>query len=291
MKYIGAHFSISRGFSELVETAESYGANSFALFTKPTIQWKGAIITESASLAFEESCKSHSFTPDAILPHASYLINMANPDEKKARKAKESFACELSRCKQLGLDKLNFHPGSYLDGSLVGGIKQIGKLVKEAMKEVPGVTPVFEIMAGQGTNIGYSLEQLRDLIACSDDSCGVCIDTCHALGAGYEFRTEETYNRFMDHFNQVIGLSHLRGFHLNDSKKPLGSRKDRHEQIGAGEIGLEAFRCIVRDPRTDNIPLILETPDCSLWRDEIALLKSFHNNNIVIKNIKISKFI
>ncbi len=275
MKYIGAHFSIVRGFANLPDTASAYGANSFALFTKPAIQWSGNIISESASDGFIDKCKKKFFSKEAILPHASYLINMGNPDEAKYRKAQKAFIEEMKRCDQLGLSLLNFHPGSYMNSSLDAAIKQIGRLVKESIAEVQNVIPVFEMMAGQGTNIGFELEQMRDLIAESDEKCGICIDTCHIFGAGYDIRTAENWNDFMNKFNEIIGLNHLMGLHLNDSKCDLGSKKDRHENLGEGKIGLDCFKAIVKDKRTDNIPLILETPNESKWMDEISLLKSF----------------
>lgn len=274
MKYIGAHFSIKNGFSSLVEKADLFGANSFALFTKPSLQWRGDIITEDVSEDFIDICRRKFFSKEAILPHASYLINMGNPDEKKSRNAQKAFIEEMKRCSVLGLSMLNFHPGSYLTGTLENSIKQIGKLVNEAVQQVPDVLPVYEMMSGQGTNIGFELEQIRDLVSAAEGRCGVCIDTCHVFGAGYDIRTEESWNEFMDKFEKTVGLQYLKGMHINDSKAELGSRKDRHENLGLGRIGLDAFRYIVKDRRTDNIPLIIETPDGSKWKEEIEFLKT-----------------
>lgn len=275
MKYIGAHFSISNGFVNAVEKANEFGANSFALFTHPSLQWAMNVITEEKSTKFIDECVKHFFSKESILPHASYLINLANPDKRKSENAKLHFVYEMQCCKKLNLSMLNFHPGSHLTNSLDEGVKQVGRLVKLSMSQVPDVIPVFEMMAGQGTNIGFELSQLRDLIAESDDRCGVCIDTCHVFAAGYDIRTEDGWNEFMDRFDEVIGLNHLMGIHLNDSRTEFGSRKDRHENLGFGKIGINVFKAIVKDKRTDNIPLILETPDGSKWKDEIKMLKSF----------------
>jgi len=275
MKYIGAHFNISNGFNGLVNDALEFGANSFALFTKPSLQWNAKIITEDVGSSFINECQKHFFPKEAILPHASYMINMGNPDETKSRNAQIAFTSELKRCKQLGLSMLNFHPGSYLTSSLDEAIKQIGRLVKESMDQVESVIPVYEMMAGQGTNIGFELEQMRDLIAESDDKCGICIDTCHVFAAGYDIRTEEGWNDFMDKFDEIIGHKHLMGIHLNDSMTDLGSKKDRHENLGFGKIRIGVFKALIKDKRTDNIPLILETPDASKWKEEIKMLKSF----------------
>lgn len=275
MKYIGAHFSISNGFDKAAEKASEFGANSFAIFTKPALQWSSKVLLEEVKERFIDTCQKHFFPKESILPHASYLINMANPDPAKSKAAKDVFLIEMKRCRDLNLSMLNFHPGSYLESSLDEGIKRIGISVKEAMNECPEVTPVFEMMAGQGTNIGFAIEQMRDLIAESDDRCGVCIDTCHIFGAGYDIRTEEGWNGFMNKFDEIIGLNHLMGIHLNDSRTDLGSKKDRHENLGFGKIGINAFKAIIKDKRTDNIPLILETPDGSRWREEIKLLNSF----------------
>lgn len=277
MKYIGAHFGISDGFSHCVSKANDFGATAFALFTKPTTQWKAKIITEDASDAFKANCERLSYPSDRILAHASYLINMGNPDELKRKSARHGLTEEMKRCKQLGVTMLNFHPGSHLKGNINKSIKDIGKCVHEAIDKVPGVMLIFETMAGSGSNIGGKLEHIRDLIAASDyeDKVGVCIDTCHTFCAGYDIRTEEKWNEFMEKFDKVIGLKYLKGMHLNDSKNPFDSKKDRHESIGKGYIGIDAFKAIVKDPRTDNIPMILETPDANLWRQEIELLKSF----------------
>ena len=277
MKLIGGHFGLDCGFGGIAQEAAEFGANAFALFTKPAVQWRGKVISEAASKSFGETCREHGFSSESILAHASYLLNMANPDPEKRERAKRGFIDEMKRCRQLGIKLLDFHPGSYLGGSLGDGIKHVSECLCEAMAEVPEVVPVIETMAGQGTNIGAELEEIRDIIAGTEDQSrvGVCIDTCHSFAAGYDIRSEEAYEKFMLKLDQTVGLSLLRGMHLNDSKGELGSRKDRHEHIGQGAIGMEAFKLIIRDKRTDGIPLILETPCIDYWQDEIALLKSF----------------
>jgi len=276
MKYIGAHLPISTGFNSVIDQACIIGANSYAIFTKPPTTWRGKVIAESAADRFKAYSRKHWLPPEAVLVHASYMINMGSPDEAKAINAKNAFVDELQRCKALGLTMLNFHPGSYLNGDKAKAVDQIGMLVKESIDEVDGVAPVIETMAGQGTNLGADLGDIaRMLELIDDDEAGVCVDTCHSFAAGYDIRTEDGYSKFMDDFDKIIGLKRLRGFHLNDSKCPLGSRKDRHEQLGRGHIGIDAFKLIVQDSRTDNIPLILETPNPGEWKAEIALLKSF----------------
>lgn len=278
MKYIGAHFSISNGFDGAIKHANEYGANALAMFTKPSTQWKGSIITEEASSLFKNECGLTKISAINILPHASYLINMGNPDVSKRENAKKAFIEELKRCRTLGLTCLNFHPGSGLGTiSESDTVRFIGKCVKEAIEEVPEVMPIFESTAGTGKNVGYSFEQLRDLIAESEytDKVGICIDTCHTFCAGYDFRTQELYDKMMNDFDKIVGIRFLKGMHLNDSMNDIGTRKDRHASLGKGFIGLHPFKYIIKDKRTDNIPLVLETPDGKLWKDEITTLRSF----------------
>lgn len=277
MKYVGAHVSISGGVENAPLNAAAIGAKAFAMFTKNQRQWKSAPLTEESIQAFQENCRANGFSPEHILPHDGYLINMGNPDPEKRKQSLEAFTDEMSRCQQLGLDRLNFHPGSHL--KLIAEddcLKLIAECVNTALSETKGVTAVIENTAGQGSNLGYRFEHLARIIELIDDKSrvGVCLDTCHTFAAGYDLTTPEAYETTMRDFDRIIGFRYLRGVHLNDSKSRLGGHLDRHNSIGAGELGIEPFRLLMNDPRFDDIPLVLETIDESLWPQEIRLLYS-----------------
>ncbi len=277
MKYVGAHVSISGGVENAPLNAAGIGAKAFAMFTKNQRQWKSAPLTEESIQAFQENCRANGFSPEHILPHDGYLINMGNPDPEKRKQSLEAFTDEMSRCQQLGLDRLNFHPGSHL--KLIAEddcLKLIAECVNTALSETKGVTAVIENTAGQGSNLGYRFEHLARIIELIDDKSrvGVCLDTCHTFAAGYDLTTPEAYETTMRDFDRIIGFRYLRGVHLNDSKSRLGGHLDRHNSIGAGELGIEPFRLLMNDPRFDDIPLVLETIDESLWPQEIRLLYS-----------------
>jgi len=280
-KYVGAHTSASGGVFNAIKNAEAIGARAFALFTKNQRQWKAKPLDGETIETFRRLLEESGIAPKHVLPHDSYLINLGHPEEEKRQKSYEAFLDETERCMQLGLDRLNFHPGSHL--------KQIGEeqcmdYIAENMNRTldatDGVTLVLENTAGQGSNLGWKFEHLAYIIDKIEDKSrvGVCIDTCHMFTAGYDIRTEEAYDVSMAEFENVVGFKYLRGMHLNDSKPDLGSHVDRHESIGKGKIGLEAFRYIMNDPRMDDIPLILETIDESIWAQEIKLLYSLEEN-------------
>jgi len=212
-----------------------------------------------------------------VLPHDSYLINLGNPDKDSLEKSRDSFYDEMKRCELLGLDRLNFHPGSSL-GKVDDetSLRLIADSINLVLDKTKGVSAVIENTAGQGSSLGYTFEHLRFIIDLIEDKdrVGICIDTCHTFVAGYDISGEKAFNETMKKFETIIGLKYLKGMHLNDSKKGLGSRVDRHENLGKGVLGLDVFRWIVHDPRFDNMPLILETPDESLWKEEIRLLYS-----------------
>ena len=278
MKYIGAHVSISGGVENAPLNAAALGASAFAMFTKNQRQWSAPPYKDEAVEAFKANCSAHGFSGKMILAHDSYLINLGQPDPEKRRKAVDSFVNELERCRQLGIALLNFHPGSSLKQlSDDEDIALIASSVREALLTVPDVTAVFENTAGQGSNMGWNFDQLAAMIEQTgmSERCGVCLDTCHAFAAGYDIVSPEGYEKFWEEFDRKIGLKFLKGMHLNDAKGVCGGKLDRHDSIGKGHIGLETFRKIVSDPRSADIPLILETPDESLWKEEIALLKSF----------------
>lgn len=277
MKYIGAHVSASGGVENAPLNAHEIGAKAFALFTKNQRQWQAAPLSEKSISLFKERCETYGYKPEHILPHDSYLINLGHPDTDGLQKSRAAFLDEMQRCEQLGLDRLNFHPGSHLDKiSIDDCLKRIAESINWVLGQTKGVCAVIENTAGQGTNLGYTFEQLAFIINNVEDKqrVGVCIDTAHALAAGYDIRTEKGFLETFKHFEQTIGFSYLKGMHINDSKKDLGSKVDRHDSLGKGLMGVETFKILMHDMRFDDIPLILETPDDSLWAKEIAYLYS-----------------
>ena len=278
MKYIGAHVSASGGIENAVKNAKNIGATAFALFTKNQRQWLAPALTDKQIEIFKAAMDEAGYSAQQILPHDSYLINLGHPDQDGLEKSRESFFEEMSRCERLGLDRLNFHPGSHLKRiDERASLDRIAESINMALERTSGVTAVLENTAGQSSNLGFSFYQLAHIIERVEDKSrvGVCIDTCHAFAAGYDLRTREACDATFAEFDQVIGFKYLRGMHLNDAMRPLGSRIDRHSPLGDGEIGWECFRYIASDPRFDNIPLILETPDEARWAEEIAKLKAF----------------
>ncbi len=280
MKLIGAHVSAAGGVYNAPLNAHNIGANAFALFTKNQRQWIAKPLEQSAITAFKARCQQYGFHPKAILPHDSYLINLGSPDAEKLEKSRNAFIDEMDRCQQLGLHLLNFHPGSHLKKiSESDCLALIAESINMAHQAVPNVVAVIENTAGQGSNLGWRFEHLAEIIAQVEDKTrvGVCIDTCHTFAAGYDLRTEQATEQTFAEFDQIVGMPYLRGMHLNDSKGKLGSHLDRHNSLGAGEIGWDCFRYLMQDPRFDNIPLVLETIDPDIWQQEIAKLRSFCN--------------
>ncbi|WP_457677762.1 deoxyribonuclease IV [Thermovibrio sp.] len=278
MKFVGAHVSAAGGVFNAPLNAKKIGAKAFALFTKNQRQWRGKPLTEREVEKFKENLKRVGILPEHVLPHDSYLINLGSPDGEKRRKSIEAFIDEVERCYLLGLKYLNFHPGSSL-----GKVKEeeclkiVADSINEALSRTKEVILVIENTAGQGNTVGYRFEHIAQIIELVEDKkrIGVCLDTCHMFAAGYDIRTKEAYERTMEEFGEVVGFKYLKGMHLNDSKAKLGSRVDRHHSIGKGEIGLDAFKFIMKDDRLNGIPLILETIDPSIWKEEIELLYSF----------------
>ena len=277
MKYIGAHVSASGGVFNAPINAVNIGAKAFALFTKNQRQWVAKPLDEETISKFKKELEKSEILPKHVLPHDSYLINLGHPELEKREKSLEAFIDEVKRCEQLGLDRLNFHPGSHLNQiSEEQCLELISQSMNEVLKRTKDVTLVVENTAGQGSNLGYKMEHLAYLIENSIDKerVGVCIDTCHLFVSGYDFRSVKTYQNTMNTFDTIVGLKYLKGMHLNDSKPKLGSRVDRHHSIGKGELGLDAFKFIMNDERIDDIPMVLETIDESIWEGEIKLLYS-----------------
>ena len=276
MKHIGPHVSASGGVEQAPLNAHAVGASAFALFTKNQRQWFSPALTAQSIDLFRSRCEEYGYDPQFILPHDSYLINLGHPEQDGLDKSRASFFDEMHRCEQLGLTMLNFHPGSTLRAiSDADCLDRIAESINMALDRTRGVTAVIENTAGQGSNMGFSFHHLAHIIDKVDDKSrvGVCVDTCHTLTAGYDLR--DRYDEVWAEFDEVVGLQYLRAIHLNDSKKPLASRVDRHDSIGAGFLGLDFFRRIMQDRRFDAIPFILETPDETLWPQEITLLHSF----------------
>ena len=275
MKFIGAHVSASGGVENAPLNAHAIGAKAFALFTRNQRQWKSAPLSKKSITLFKERCEEFGYKAEHILPHDSYLINLGHPEAEGLQKSREAFLDEMQRCEKLGLDRLNFHPGSHLNKIGVEEcLTRIAESINWALDQTSGVCAVLENTAGQGSNLGHTFEQLAYIIDKVEDKSrvGVCIDTAHTLAAGYEIRTVESFTDTFRKFDEIIGFSYLRGMHINDSKKELATRVDRHDSIGKGFMGLTTFELLMKDARFDHIPLILETPDESVWAEEIASL-------------------
>ena len=277
MKHIGAHVSAAGGVEQAPLNARAIGANAFALFTRNQRRWQARPLSESSIRAFRQNLKAVGIAPRHVLPHASYLINLGHPDDAALGRSRDVFIDEMRRCRQLGLERLNFHPGSHLKRiDEATCLARVAESVDLALEAVPGVTAVIENTAGQGSNVGWRFEQLAEIIARVRHRrrVGVCLDTCHAFAAGYDLSTPEGCAAVFEEFDRVVGLKRLRGMHLNGALKGLGSRVDRHAPLREGALGTAVFRFIMQDQRFDDLPLILETPHPEQWADEIAWLRS-----------------
>jgi deoxyribonuclease-4 len=281
MKFVGAHVSASGGVFNAPLNAKAIGAKAFALFTKNQRQWVAKPLEQETIDKFKKNLDEAEILPKHVLPHDSYLINLGHPEEEKRQKSLDAFIDELQRCEQLGLDRLNYHPGSHLKKiSTEECLERISSSMNEALQKTQNVKLVIENTAGQGSNLGFKFEHLAYLIENSIDKerVGVCIDTCHMFTAGYDIRTREAYDKTWQEFDDIIGFKYLMGMHINDSKPDLGSHVDRHDSLGKGKIGLDAFKFLMNDTRIDDIPMVLETIDESIWAEEIKLLYSFIEN-------------
>ncbi|MCP1225574.1 deoxyribonuclease IV [Sebaldella sp. S0638] len=281
MKYVGAHVSASGGVSQAPINAKNINARAFGLFVKNQKRWEAKPLENSEIEKFKNEINEFGYNVKHILPHAGYLINLGNPESEKREKSYNSMIDEAGRCEQLGLTLINVHPGSHL--KLISEEECLG-LIADSINHVhantESISIVLENTAGMGSNIGYKFEHLRDIISLVKDKnrVGVCIDTCHAFAAGYDLRTKETYNKTMEDFGKIVGFEYLKGIHLNDSMYDLGLKKDRHESLLKGKLGEECFRLIMNDKRLDDIPIILETIDETIWAEEIEFLYSLSKN-------------
>lgn len=277
MKRVGAHVSAGGGVENAPLNAKAIGAKAFALFTKNQRQWKAKPFTSDNIDKFKLNCEVSGYLPEHVLPHDSYLINLGHPEKEGLEKSRDAFLDEMQRCEQLGLTMLNFHPGSHLKKIEEDAcLKRIAESINIALDKTKGVSAIIENTAGQGTNMGFRFEHLAAIIDGVEDKkrVGVCLDTCHTFTAGYDLRTKKTFNATMKEFEKLVGIKYLSAMHLNDSKPDLGARVDRHHSIGKGKLGVDPFRFIMNDKRFDEIPMVLETIDDTIWAEEIKLLYS-----------------
>ncbi|KAF3896713.1 Endodeoxyribonuclease IV [Trichophyton interdigitale] len=296
--YVGAHVSAAKGVQNSIPNSIHIGGNAFALFLKSQRKWDNPPLQDEHRDLFRKACVENNYDAALhVLPHGSYLVNLAQEDPAKAKVAYNSFLDDLKRCEALGIKLYNFHPGATNKTSLESSLSRLAKALISALDATKTVIPVLETMCGHGTTIGGPLSHFRDLFALIPESyhprLGVCVDTCHSFAAGYDLRSPAGWDRFMTEFDETIGLKFLRAWHLNDSKTPLGSRRDLHANIGTGFLGLRAFHNLMNDKRVEGMPMVLETPidrpvdgagtgakskktieDKSVWAKEIKLLES-----------------
>ncbi|MEQ1977176.1 deoxyribonuclease IV [Xenorhabdus sp. SGI240] len=277
MKFIGAHVSAAGGVDQAVIRAHELNATAFALFTKNQRQWYAPPLSTEVIDQFKANCERYGYDSRQILPHDSYLINLGHPETDGLEKSRAAFLDEMQRCEQLGIDLLNFHPGSHLNKIDTDKcLARIAESINMTLDKTQGVTAVIENTAGQGTNLGFKFEQLAAIIDDVEDKTrvGVCIDTCHAFAAGYDLRTEKDCDATFKAFDEIVGFKYLKAMHLNDAKSEFSSRVDRHHSLGEGNIGKTPFSYIMKDDRFNGIPLVLETINPDIWVEEIAWLKS-----------------
>jgi deoxyribonuclease-4 len=257
---IGAHVSIAGGVSKAPERGAVHGCTAIQVFTKSPNQWNAPPLTDEECRGFRENLKR--FAIRSVAAHDSYLINLASPERALWERSLEAFALEMERCARLDIHALVMHPGSHRDTGEKQGIKQVARALKRLLKRTAGVRILLETTAGQGACLGGRFEHLAEIIALNNGNprLKVCFDTCHVFAAGYDIRKPASLQRVLKEFDGIIGLDRLALFHLNDSKGDFGSKVDRHEHIGKGRIGIDAFRTLVRSRRLKGIPKIIETP-------------------------------
>ncbi len=271
--------SIAGGLTRAVERGCAVGCEAIQIFTKNSNQWRAKPLTDGEAQEFRKELAKEKI--QFAFAHDSYLINLASPSEDLLGRSREAFLDEMERAEKLGLRFVVLHPGAHLGTGEAAGIERISRSFDWIFERTPGyrVKVLIETTAGQGTNLGHRFEQIRDMMdgVRENDRLGVCVDTCHLLAAGYDLRTKAGYEKTFDDFDRIVGLKRILAFHLNDSKKPLGSRVDRHEHIGKGFLGLEPFRLLLNDSRFKGVPMVLETPkgkDDTWDRENLRLLRS-----------------
>lgn len=276
--YVGPHVSISGGVENAPINAKAVGATGFGMFVKNQRQWKASMPKKDEIAAFKKQMAENGYAAKQVLPHAGYLINLANPEDAKQKMSLDSLVNELNLCGALGLTQLNLHPGSSLKLiSAEEACDRVADALNQAMEQTKSVTIVLEDTAGAGGCLGSKFEELGRIIKGVKDKkrIGVCIDTMHTFGAGFDLRTKDGLEKTMDAFDKAVGIHYLRGMHLNDSMVDLGSHRDRHESLGYGKIGWPLFEAIMRDARFAEMPLVLETPHPDRWPDEVKRLLAF----------------
>jgi len=278
MKYIGPHVSATGGVHNAPANARAVGATGFGMFVKNQRQWKAKPLETDVIDAFKSNMAIYGYKPESVLVHDGYLINIGNPDDAKRDQSVTALIDEAERCAALGLTQLNIHPGSGLglitrDECAAIIAESINKVLDKTVKS--GVSIIIEATAGQGNLLGGRFEEIAAIIDKIEDKSriGVCIDTCHIFAAGYDIRDKQSYKKTMTAFDDIVGFKYIRGLHLNDAKAEIGTRADRHENIGKGHIGIDAFKMLMGDSRFDGIPCILETPNEELWKDEVEMLR------------------
>lgn len=273
---LGAHMSISGGIHKAIERSESIGCTAIQIFTKSNRQWYAKPLKAEDIEMFKKTWKNSSI--QSIIAHASYLLNIGSINSDTEIKSYEALKIEFQRCSELGIPYLSIHPGSHTNTDSYICLEKISKNITKLLDSIPQGTILLEIMAGQGSQVGHSFEQLAYIINHSEhkNRIGICFDTCHAFAAGYDFTTEKTYNLMWEAFDNIIGLGKLKCIHVNDSQKDLGSHIDRHAEIGHGKIGLKAFELLFNDPLFFDVPKILETPNTELfdYKKNMDTLKS-----------------
>ena len=274
---LGAHISIAGGIAASPESGKKLTCDCMQIFSKNQMQWRAKPLDLDEAEKFKTNSSEFGIKETVI--HDSYLINLGSPDKALLKQSREAFLDEMVRAKHLGVRNLIFHPGAHMGSGEQTGLKRIAESLNWARVEFGSgdVCLALEITSGQGTVLGYSFEQLAKIISMLDDqkNAGVCIDTAHAYGAGYDIKTKKGYEKTFEQFEDVVGLEFVKAMHVNDSKVPLGSRKDRHEQIGDGYIGLDGFTNFMNDDRWEGIPMVLETPQGDkMYKKELKILRS-----------------
>lgn len=293
--FVGAHVSVAKGVQNSITNCHHIGGNALGLFLKSQRKWDNPALADENRDAFHSHCHSHQYDAAShILPHGSYLVNLAQEDEDRAKQSYDAFIDDLRRCESLGIKLYNFHPGAANSSPLAEAIKRLANQLNIALASTETVTPLLETMAGSGTVIGSRFSDLRDIISQIKPEfrsrIGVCLDTCHVFAAGYDLRTLQSFKKVLQDFDEIVGMQYLKALHLNDSKAVFNSKRDLHQNIGLGFLGLRAFHNVMNEPRFENLPLILETPcerpdpedptgkkmidDKRIWAREIKLLES-----------------
>jgi deoxyribonuclease-4 len=274
---LGAHVPVSGGLHRAAENGRAIEAEAIQIFTRNQMQWRSRPVSPEEAAAFREALAATDVR--VVLTHGSYLINLASPDPNILRMGRDAFVADMERCHALGIPYLVFHPGAHMGAGEEAGLDAIAASLDHVLERAHGlsVMPLLEVTAGQGSTLGHRFEHVAGILdrVRAPERLGVCLDTCHLFAAGYDIQTEAGYAETLAAFARIVGLEKVRAVHLNDAKKGLGSRLDRHARIGQGTLGVEVFRRIVNEPRLEGRPMVVETPGpLAEWRKEVALLRA-----------------